>query len=189
VTLDLGNTELERRLRVRLDPRLRNVTSDQLEAQQKLALMLRDAVSEANRTVLAIRKLRDELSRGSSSGELAPAKQQLLDKLSAIESTLYQTRNKSPKDKIAHPIMLNDRLAHLMDLVGMGAGPPTQAQLQVYGELSAELNAALARYRAVLANELEAYNRQLMFRRRGANDGKLPSAAHPPEVVLRTAEW
>jgi hypothetical protein len=76
--------------------------------------------------------------------------------VSAIEATLYQVRNQSPKDKIAYPIQLNDRLTHLMAQVDEGHGAPIAAQQQVYETLRGELDKALARYRAALRGRMPA---------------------------------
>lgn len=154
VTLALGPTRLTREVTVMLDPRLGAVSRSDLEAQHDLALKLRDAVSAANQTVRDIRTLRASLTTSLATGALADLRLALLDKLAAIESTLYQVRNQSPKDKIAFPIQLNDRLAHLMAVVGQGSGAPTQAQRQVHDELQRELATVLNRYRAVMENDV-----------------------------------
>ncbi|MEE4277804.1 MAG: FlgD immunoglobulin-like domain containing protein [Halieaceae bacterium] len=62
----------------------------------------------------------------------------------------YQARNESPKDKIAYPIQLNDRLAMLYQFLVFGDGRPTQPQYAVYEELSSELDAVLTRYRRLV---------------------------------------
>jgi hypothetical protein len=79
-----------------------------------------------------------------------------VQELAAVEATLYQVRNQSPKDKIAFPIQLNDRLAQLMALVDEGHGAPTAAQQQVHETLRGELDRALARYRAARRGRIPA---------------------------------
>ncbi len=70
--------------------------------------------------------------------------------LSEIEAELYQVKNRSPKDKIAFPIRLNDRLAGLLAIVDTGDGAPTAAARTVADQLIAELEAHLARLERVL---------------------------------------
>lgn len=139
-TLTLGERQIAGTVVVSPDPRLERLDQGQFEAQERLALQLRDAVSLANQTIIDIRAERAR--------RLVPPA--VAAELSAIEAKLYQVRNQSPKDKIAYPIQLNDRLAHLMAQVDEGHGAPTEAQQQVYGTLSSELDRALARYRAAL---------------------------------------
>jgi hypothetical protein len=161
VMIDLGDRQLKRDLDVTLDPRLEGLSRSGLEAQHALALEIRDAVSAANRTVLAIRSLRGALGKRSVSGALGETKRAFVADISAVEAALYQVRNQSPKDKIAYPIQLNDRLAHLMDLVGLGRGAPTAAQRQVFAELKGELDGVLGRYEALLKDGLPKLNRDL----------------------------
>ncbi len=121
-------------LQVVLDPRLRDVTDAEVRAQTDLALRLRDRVSAAHEAVLHIRALRKAMPRGA-----------VADSLSAIEAELYQVRNQSPKDKIAFPIKLNNRLSGLLGILEQGDAAPTAAQLRVYQELSADLDVQLRR--------------------------------------------
>jgi hypothetical protein len=123
------------------DPRVKDVSVDDLRAQNKLALQVRDAITAANSAVIRIRSLR-------SSG----AAQSLLDKLAPIESELYQVKNSSPKDKIAFPIRLNNRLSGLLGNLERGDARPTRAYYKVFDELSNELDVQLRRLTAVLAN-------------------------------------
>ena len=53
-------------------------------------------------------------------------------------------KNQSPKDKIANPIKLNDRLAGLLAIVQSGDAAPSDAQRAVARELIAELDGQLA---------------------------------------------
>ena len=69
----------------------------------------------------------------------------LLARLSAIEADLYQVKNASPKNKIANPIKLSDRLAGLLWLVQTGDAAPNAAQRAVARALIDELPGHLAR--------------------------------------------
>jgi hypothetical protein len=135
VRMRSGDMTRTQRFTVRPDPRLIEVTAADYAAQYALSLKLRDAVSRANDAVLWIRA---EKSR-------AGASQPRVEALAAIEADLYQVRHQSPKDKIAFPIRLNDRLAGLLAIVQAGDGAPTVAQRQVADQLIAELTAHLAR--------------------------------------------
>jgi photosystem II stability/assembly factor-like uncharacterized protein len=133
-------------LTVAPDPRVTHVSSEDYEAQYRLAVQLRDAVSAANEAVIRIRAMKAELSKGSP---LAGSAAETIARLSEIEAALYQVKNQSPKDKIANPIRLNDRLAGLLDLVQTGDGAPTAAQRDVARELLSELDRHVTRLSAV----------------------------------------
>ena len=123
---------------VQPDPRLTATDAD-YRAQFGLARQLRDATSAANEAVLKIRRMKAELA-----GATATAPADLLERLSRIEASLYQVKNQSPKDKIANPIKLNDRLAGLLAIVQFGDAAPSDAQRAVARELIAELDGQLA---------------------------------------------
>ena len=63
--------------------------------------------------------------------------------IEAVAGELYQLRNQSPKDKIAFPIKLNDRLTGLRSHLERGDGTPIDAYQAVFDELSAELDVHL----------------------------------------------
>jgi hypothetical protein len=95
---------------------------------------------------------------------VAAAAAALLRGLGAVEGELYQVRNESPKDKIAFPIRLNDRLTGLRSNLEAGDGAPPPAYARVFAELSAELAAHLGTLDRLLARELPALNRLLAAR-------------------------
>jgi hypothetical protein len=128
---------------VRHDARV-GATIAELQAQFALLTRIRDAESEANGAVIAIRAERERLRQrhGSAADTMA-----LVREMAAVEGELYQVRNQSPKDKIAFPIKLNDRLTGLRSIVENGDGAPTRAQVEVFRQLRGELDVLLARLR------------------------------------------
>ena len=73
---------------------------------------------------------------------------------SAVALDLIPTvRNQSPKDKIAFPIKLNDRLTGLRAIVEAGDGRPTEAQYRVFRDLRGELDALLRSLRTLVAKQ------------------------------------
>jgi photosystem II stability/assembly factor-like uncharacterized protein len=141
IRLVAAGTTVAQSLSVLPDPRLKTVTIDDLRAQNKLALQIRDAITAANSAVIKIRSLR-------ASG----ASPSLLAKLGPIESELYQVKNASPKDKIAFPIRLNNRLSGLFGNLERGDARPTRGYYRVFDELSHELDVQLRLLTAALAN-------------------------------------
>jgi photosystem II stability/assembly factor-like uncharacterized protein len=142
VRLTVDGASTVQPIAVAADPRLSDVTPADYEAQYRLALQLRDAAGRANEAVIRIRAVKKELAAAPPSGRAEA--ERLANALTAIEAELYQIRNESPKDKIANPIKLNDRLAGLLALVQFGDGAPTAAQRAVAAELIAELERHLA---------------------------------------------
>jgi hypothetical protein len=153
------------------DPRLPAVTDADLRSQFDLARRIRDKESEANEAVIRIRALRGQLRERdaaaarqpvSDASRRVPLETARLDSaMSEVESTLYQVRNRSPKDKIAFPIRVNDRLTGLRSQVDGSYARPTAAQVRIFGELAAEVDRALATLAGVYGRELARVNESL----------------------------
>jgi photosystem II stability/assembly factor-like uncharacterized protein len=162
LTID-GEEEL-RSFSVFRDPRLTDVTDQDLQAQFELASAIRDQESAANKHVLLIRDLRDqvEASVGASrDSEIRAIAQRFTDQISVIEAELYQVRNQSPKDKIAFPIKLNDRLTGLRNRLERGDSAPSDAYRRTFQELSVQLAVQLENLKQSLHEDLPRLNEQL----------------------------
>ncbi|HUQ80087.1 MAG TPA: FlgD immunoglobulin-like domain containing protein, partial [Gemmatimonadaceae bacterium] len=153
------------------DPRVATVTDGDLRGQFELARRIRDKESDANGAVVNIRALRAQLrereaaaarqSPSDASRAVARDIARLDSAISEVESSLYQVRNRSPKDKIAFPIRVNDRLTALRGQVDDSYAPPTAAQQRIFLELAAEVDASLAKLAAVYAGDLTRVNESL----------------------------
>jgi photosystem II stability/assembly factor-like uncharacterized protein len=150
---------------VEKDPRLPEVSNEDLYAQFDLAIKIRACESEANEGVILYRKLKkevaDRLSK-SSNKSLHKTADQFIKDSREIADKLYQLKNQSPKDKIAFPIRLNDRLTGLRRHLEDGDGKPSQSYIQVYEELSNELRTHMKNFSDLLKNDLPRLNKKLM---------------------------
>jgi hypothetical protein len=152
------------------------VARTDLEEQFALARKIRDATSAANEAVIQIRAVRTSVQqriRQLDGREATARVDTLFDALLAVERELYQVDNESPKDKIAYPIKLNDRLAGLRADLERADAAPTPAHYRVFDELTGELDRHLRRLDAVLTEPLARLNALLQ------QHGKPPVARHP----------
>jgi photosystem II stability/assembly factor-like uncharacterized protein len=149
---------------VKKDPRLTDVTDADLKVQFDLALKIRDKESAANEGVILIQYLKaqveDKLSK-TDDQKLQKTAIKFVERISTVEKELYQVKNQSPKDKIAFPIKLNDRLTGLRSHLERGDGLPTKAYYQVFEELSAELIIQLQALEKILLEILPNLNEEL----------------------------
>jgi hypothetical protein len=132
-----GKTQVES-FAVEKDPRLTDVTVGDMKAQFELAMKIRACESAANEAVILYRKLKAEVEerlRLSDSKSLQKKADLFLEEITSVADKLYQLRNQSPKDKIAFPIRLNDRLTGLRRHLEIGDMKPPQAYFEVYMEL------------------------------------------------------
>jgi hypothetical protein len=144
------------------DPRLTDVTDADLEEQLHLALRIRDATSAANEGVILIRGIRRDLEArlaATTNPEARGVAESVLGDLASVEGELYQVRNRSPKDKIAFPIKLNDRLTGLRTILESGDERPTVAQQRVFEELSRQLDSLLQRLERIVREDLPRLKR------------------------------
>ena len=159
------------------DPRLDDIPTAAFTDQFRLAMAIRDAESRANTSVLLARDLRaqaDAIVAQSGDAGISDLAARFAAGIEAVAGELYQLRNQSPKDKIAFPIKLNDRLTGLRSHLERGDGTPIDAYQAVFNELSAELEVHLQDLERMLRDRLPRLNREL-------------AEAGLPQIVVRDA--
>ncbi|MBT3327613.1 MAG: glycosyl hydrolase [Gemmatimonadales bacterium] len=146
---------------VHRDPRLTGVTDADLVGQFRLASRIRDAESQANGSILLIRDLKGQIQASvarSEDQQLKASAERFVDDIGRVEAQLYQVRNQSPKDKIAFPIRLNDRLTGLRSRLERGDAAPTAAYRDVFEELAAELDGHMRVLHDLISEDLTRLN-------------------------------
>jgi hypothetical protein len=149
---------------VRRNPRITDVTEADLRAQYAFSKRVRDRATEANRAVIAIRRVKAQLEnrlQQSRDATLATAGATLKTNASAVEENIYQVRNQSGQDPLNFPIKVNNRLANLMSMAERGDGRPTNNMPEIFAILSRELGGYLTRLDEVWRTDLAAVNREL----------------------------
>jgi hypothetical protein len=150
VRLTVGSEKpVTQTLVVRRDPRATATDAD-LIAQTKLALELRDRMTEADDAVKKIRSVKIQLDerapKMSNVKEFGALSKLLTDSLGSVEDSVYQTRNKSGEDPLNFPVRLNNQIAALLGFVQSGDRRPPPQAYQVFETVSPKLTAQLGRY-------------------------------------------
>ena len=149
---------------VKKHPLYTDVTQADLEAQFRLAIQIRDKVTEANNAIIQIRDVKKQAAERlakSSDPKLKAAGDSLLNHSSAVEEDVYQVRNQSGQDPLNFPIKVNNRLASLLGIVTRGDGRPIGNALPIFNDLMSELKVQTGRLQAVFAKDLSAFNAEL----------------------------
>ena len=160
LTVD-DNAPVTQTFRVRMDPRNRTVTLADLKAQHELAMRARNKLNEANEAILMIRGVKaqiDDRVKNANDPKLADMARQLNDKLSKVESEIYQVKNQSSQDPLNFPIKLNDKLAGVLGAIEGVPGKPTAQSYEVLTELSARLDQQIAWLNGILEQDIPAFN-------------------------------
>jgi hypothetical protein len=147
---------------VKQDPRSTATPAD-LKAQFDFVTSVHDKLSEVNGQITRIREVRKQLTdvkkRVSDNKAIVAAANDLDKKMTAVEEALYQTKNKSSQDPLNYPIKLNDKLAGVGDSAASGPYAPTAQQIEVRDELVVQIDAQLAKLKAIWDTDLPAFNK------------------------------
>jgi photosystem II stability/assembly factor-like uncharacterized protein len=167
VTLQHGDKAQFRDFTIKADPRV-TASGGDMVAQFTYMKEVQDKTSEAHQAIIDLRNVRDQikafqgrLPEDASQG-LKDAGKAIIDGLTEVEETLYQTKNRSNQDPLNYPIRLTNKLAHLNSLTGIGTFKPTAAAYAVKAEVEGKINAELEKYRTILADEIPAYNKLIL---------------------------
>ena len=161
VRLTANGVTQERDLTVDKDPRV-NVSQEDLQKQFDLALKLQNQLSQADTVVSQIRQIRNQVNdRVKADAQLKPQADALLTKLTVIEETVYQVKNRSDQDPLNFPIRLNNYIAALARSVMSGDAAPTAQAYVVETELAGRLDTQQKAFDAVVKDDLSKFNASL----------------------------
>jgi len=164
VSLNVNGEEQSQPFTIIADPRAESTLAD----MQKQFAFIKDVnktMDDAHKSIKKIRAVNKQLSAfqkqykdDDSVKELVEKAKALEEQLSKIEKELYQTKNRSGQDPLNFPIKLTNKLGHLNSLVSMGDFAPTEQDIAVKNELTAEIEKQLAAFNTILNDEVKAFN-------------------------------
>jgi photosystem II stability/assembly factor-like uncharacterized protein len=164
VKLTVDGKSLTQSFDIKTDPRVTTTPADYAK-QLELGLKIRDKLSETHNAIIQIRDVRRQVedllkrSAGQPSFKAVNEAGTALNKnLTAVEETLYQTKNQSNQDPLNYPIRLNNKLAALGGVVGSAEAAPTAQSDAVYDELVTQIDAQLQKLAQIIRTEVPAFN-------------------------------
>ena len=186
-----GETK-SRDFNIAIDPRLvaEGISEADLLEQFKLSLRVRDKVSEANQAVIDIRSLREQINQrlqkvsARRKNEIQKLADAVLMPLTKVEEEAYQVRNRSGQDPLNYPIKLNNKIAALAGVIESADNKPTNQSVEVFNELSAQLDAQLAAMKDTLSKQLPLLNGALKREKLEPVDPKAKPAPPAPPAKL-----
>ena len=164
VRMKVDGQTLTQSFDIKGDPRVNTSAADYAK-QAELGLKIRDKLTETHNAIIQIRDVRrqveDLLKRVGGQPQFKvvnDAGTALNKNLTAIEETLYQTKNQSNQDPLNYPIRLNNKLAALGGVVGSAESAPTAQSYAVYDELVTQIDAQLQKLAQVMKTDVAAFN-------------------------------
>jgi photosystem II stability/assembly factor-like uncharacterized protein len=136
----------------------------ELEEACRFLLAVRDKLSEVHDAVNGLRDVRRQIedwrrraADGPGAAEVDAAARRLRAELDAVEQELIEPRARVDGDRLHYPARLNSKLAALPSVVASADAAPTAQAREVFAVLSAQADAVLARWRALLAGDVAAF--------------------------------
>lgn len=164
VRLTVSGSSMTEDFEIRKDPRVKT-TDREFKSQFDFLMTVRDKVSEAHVAVNTIRDIRKQsedlvkrLDKHAWKDSVGNSARRLNDRFKKIEEEIIQVKIKSSQDALNYPIRLNDKIATLSGVAASADAAPTKQTYDVYAELSAKLDAQLTLYKALVADDLAAFN-------------------------------
>jgi hypothetical protein len=155
VRLNVNGQSFRQPLTIVRDPRTTATDAD-LREQFDFLMRIRDKTTQANDAVKTIRSVKAQLADrakrmpANNSEAFSRVATSLSDRLSLIESEIYQVKNQSGQDPLNYPIRLNNKIAALAGVVGGTDAKPTSQSYTVFNDLSGQLDRQMSAMRGQL---------------------------------------
>ena len=164
VHLNVNGTNTSETFTILPDPRA-EVGVAEMQKQYDFVEDVNATVDRAHQSIKKIRKISTQLDAFTKQYKDNEATKDLVEKakkmkadFESIEKALYQTQNRSGQDPLNFPIRLTNKLGHLNSLVTMDDFPPTDQDIVVKNELTAEINKELETFDTLVDTEIKAFN-------------------------------
>ena len=134
---------------------------EDLDAQFKFLIQIRDKVSETHDGINQLRRVRQQVeqwvsrAQGHLSAEtVGDAAESVKGKLKQIEDQLIQSAYRGARDRLDLPVRLNRKLAELTAVVANADFAPPQQVYQVFDYLSADIDQQLVALQRVMDEDV-----------------------------------
>ena len=168
-----GEMTLARAFRVLPDPRLTDVAQADYEEQFRVAMQVRDSLSQVHGAIDDIRSAKEQMesavARAREVGradDVSTAADSIAEKLTAVEELLNQTKSESGQDPIRFPGMLDNQLVEVYNYVtgpdgyisGGPEGSPTPAAVERLIDLNQQWSELRGRLQVIFNQDLARFN-------------------------------
>lgn len=162
-----GNIESEQNFTLLKDPRS-TTSNEDLQSQFNFIIEIQEKLTETHKTLKNITKVKTKIKNLKTSitdkklnKEIIELADSIVERLTAYENNLYQTKSKSNQDPLNFPIKLNNKLAHLNSLSSMGDFKPTDQSIAFKNEIFIQIDIELKKIYSIFGNDIEVLNKKV----------------------------
>ena len=135
------------------DPRVKISQAD-YQDQLEFLIDVRDEVSRANKQIMDIRSIKNNmrfiLDKTEDNVELQEMINKYLNDISVIENNIHMTKNQSRQDPLNFGIRINNRIAFLLADSQRGDYPPTDQSKEFFSQVREELDIEIINLKALI---------------------------------------
>ena len=165
VRLTVDGWVTEAKVEVRRNPWITDVTDEELVAQYKLGMRIRDRVDAATSAVIANRRVKPQLDEGLEEVDdeetLIATAERLRAAASAVEAAICQVRSRSSQGPLNSAIEVTNRLANVLPMSERGVGRLGSGMYAVFEIMVERLEGLLGELEEVWGDELAEVNTRL----------------------------
>ncbi|MDH3271149.1 MAG: glycosyl hydrolase [Gemmatimonadota bacterium] len=155
------------------DPRIPEVTQADYDEQFRVAMQVRDSITQVTRAIETLSSVREQvtavLEKAEAMGQadqLRPLGDTLTSGATEVHEEMQQTRNRSGQDPIRFPPRLDNQWVELYNnltgvdgyISGGPEGRPLPGSMQRLDDLNAAWSGVRQRYQSILDDELRRFN-------------------------------
>jgi hypothetical protein len=163
--LNVNGNEERQSFSILPDPRWKDVTQEDYQAQFDLAVEMADLITRSQKQIKNIRSIREQVNNitklavlaGKGDG-LTEAAEALSNKLTAVEDSLFQNKIEVSQDEINYPRRFTNHIARLYRVVIDDHHKPTGGMLERYQDLKNDYKRLISPLSPILENDLKAFN-------------------------------
>lgn len=161
VELSAGGETITQEFEILGDARTGSSQKD-YEAGFKLAMNIRDTLSDTHTAVNTLRSIRKQVESWTErvdDEDIKQAAEDLKVKLREVEDPLIQWRAKSTQDTLNFPVQINAKLAALLGQVVAAEGRPTDQAKDVYEDLKKRVDAEVKKLDDIVNEDVKQFNK------------------------------
>jgi hypothetical protein len=165
VRLTVGEESQTQSFNVMKDPRLTDVTREDLMQQFQLVSEVRAVVTDIHNGIRTIRSVRSQLEntaklakKAGIEGDFQASVDSISEKLTAVEEELFQTRSEVGSDPLNFPPKIDNQFVYLYGHVNSAYGRPTNGSYQRFEDLKVKLQPHMDKLEEILETDVAQFN-------------------------------